>query len=64
MKTLAFILICVAVLDMSYSLAVAIPERQVLKAAWRHNKKQFIRPLYSIICDVSAVIVFVAYLAT
>jgi hypothetical protein len=64
MKALAFILILVAVLDVSWSVATLIPERKLIKQAWGHDKKQFAKLFYSIVCDILAVIVFIAYLAS
>lgn len=64
MKALAFALILVAVTDTSLALATAIPERKLLGKAWRHSKRQFLKLFYSVTCDILAVIVFIAYLAT
>lgn len=62
MKWLALLLIGVAVFDVSMSMAKLIPERNTLKKAWLHNKKEFIPLIYSTICSVLAIVIFIDYI--
>jgi hypothetical protein len=61
MKWLALLLICVAVFDIAKTITTLIPGKKTIKMAWKHNKKQFIPLIYTTVCSLLAIIIFVDY---